>query len=332
MDTYDVIIVGAGPAGLNCAEKLSNKGLKILVLEKNKKIGQKVCAGGLIGMSFNYLKLPEKLIDCKFNEIKFHTPLNETVVKLDRYFTYIVEREKLGKWQLSKIKGVGIKTNSRVTKIEKNEVVVNNSKVYKYKYLVGADGAYSGVRRYLGLKSKKIGNGMHYLVKNKKFKELEIFLNSKLFNTGYAWIFPHKNYTSVGCCSIDKKDLMQNFRKWLNKNSIDISNAKYEAGQINFDFQGYKFGNIFLAGDAAGLASRITGEGIYEALVSGEEVAKSILDNSYNSEKMKDLVKKNNMRDIISNILVFSGPFRKIEFETIQLLLRNKWVADRLFR
>ena len=46
-DKYDVIIVGAGPAGLSCAETLSKSGKSVLVLEKNYKVGPKICAGAL---------------------------------------------------------------------------------------------------------------------------------------------------------------------------------------------------------------------------------------------------------------------------------------------
>jgi len=47
MEKYDVVIVGAGPAGLACAKELSKGSKTILLIEKNKIIGPKVCAGGL---------------------------------------------------------------------------------------------------------------------------------------------------------------------------------------------------------------------------------------------------------------------------------------------
>lgn len=45
--TYDVIIVGAGPGGLECAYRLKDSHLSVLVLEKSPRIGPKVCAGGV---------------------------------------------------------------------------------------------------------------------------------------------------------------------------------------------------------------------------------------------------------------------------------------------
>ena len=51
---FDVVIIGAGPAGLKCAEQLKNSNLSVLVIEKNKIIGPKVCAGGLTPLAANF--------------------------------------------------------------------------------------------------------------------------------------------------------------------------------------------------------------------------------------------------------------------------------------
>jgi len=243
-----------------------------------------------------------------------------------------VQRKNLGKWQAGRIKGVEIKTNSKVTEITKDGVVVNNSEKYSYKFLVGADGSYSAVRRYLGLKTKKSGVGLQYLVRTNRFNELEIFLDQKLFGVGYAWIFPYKESASVGCCSLTEKNLKANFEKWLDKMNINVAGAEYGAQCINLNYKGFKFGNVFLTGDAAGLASSITGEGIYEALVSGEEIAKMILDSNYIPEKLNSIIMLNKIRDVLSVIMKHSGLLRVLEFEFVHLLLRNRYIAERLFR
>ncbi len=63
MNFFDIIIIGAGPAGLQCAKFLGNSKFQVLLLEKNKEIGPKVCAGGLTFKDIEYLKLPESLLD-----------------------------------------------------------------------------------------------------------------------------------------------------------------------------------------------------------------------------------------------------------------------------
>jgi flavin-dependent dehydrogenase len=58
METFDVIIVGAGPAGLRCAEILATSELSVLLLEKNEKMGQKVCAGGITRKDLAIIDVP----------------------------------------------------------------------------------------------------------------------------------------------------------------------------------------------------------------------------------------------------------------------------------
>jgi len=328
MEIFDVIIVGAGPGGLRCAEILAESKLKVLLLEQNKVIGPKVCAGGIFQKAVDYLNLPKELIEHKYREWKLHTPLTKTSIK---HTHYIIERERLGQWQLSKLKktDVVVKTNSRVTKIEKNKIIVNNKKTFGYKYLVGADGSSSIVRRHLSIKTEKMGVGIQYIIPTKKYKDIKIFQDTKLFDVWYAWIFPHKNYVSIGTAGDPKflKNLNTNFNKWLKMKNIDISKAEYQAHPINTDFRGYKFGNIFLVGDAAGLASILTGEGIYPALVSGEEIAKIIIDKRYISKKMGELIKTNKIHHTLVNIALRMGPFKKAVIELLALMTKNKWFA-----
>ena len=73
---YDAIIIGAGPAGLKCAETLAKKKKQVLVLEKNKQIGYKVCAGGLTLKGINLI--PKKILQRKFKKLKIHTPIQST--------------------------------------------------------------------------------------------------------------------------------------------------------------------------------------------------------------------------------------------------------------
>lgn len=336
MESYEVVIVGAGPGGLACARKLSEAGKKVLLLEKNSVIGPKVCGGGVTGKNVDYLNLPEELVDCKLDEISIHTPLQKISVRPKNFFVYTVDRKNLGQWQLGNLKNnsVVIRTNSRVTKIFKDHIVIDNSEKIGFEYLVGADGSVSMVRNFLGLKTKDLLVAIQYIVPGENYKKLEMFFDSDLFGLGYAWIFPHKGYASIGCgCPpqfFSPKKLMKNFAKWLEINKIDTSRGKYEAFPINYDFQGYKFGNIFLIGDAAGLASGLTGGGIYQAIISGEEVAKSICDKNYVSEKIAEAIKKKPMQKRVLQFLGYSGTFRKIEFEILGLLMKNQWTINHL--
>lgn len=95
---------------------------------------------------------------------------------------------------------------------------------------------------------------------------------------------------------------MENFKYWLKKNKIDTTGGIYQSFPINHDYRGYKFKNIFLAGDAGGFASGLTGEGIYQAFVSGEEVAKLILDPEYKPKKIEKLLRIKKRHDFLLKV------------------------------
>lgn len=336
---YEVIIIGAGPAGLKCAEVLAKRNKSVLLLEKNEKIGPKVCAGGITRKSFKFLGSPSEIISNDFDSIVFKTFKHKTRLFFGEKFLYTVDREKLGQWQLKKLtnSSVEVRIKAVVNEIFSNHIVVNGSEKIGYDFLVGADGSNSLVRKYLGLKTIFIGVAFQYLIpKKERFKDVEIFFNSRLFKSWYSWIFPHTDYISTGYGCFPKLMSMQkaraNFEKWAQKMKIDLSRAKLEAHPINCDYKGYRFKNIFLAGDAAGLASGFTGEGIYQALASGEEIAKQIIKPSHKARLIKAVIRERNLHHFLLVLIFLSGPLRDFIFWIILRVTKNKTFSRILLR
>lgn len=307
-------IVGAGPAGLACAKELSKGNKTVLLIEKNKIIGPKVCAGGLTEKSVEILKkewnlnskgmfklLPMK----KHKDVLFKSDLKTVLIRSKEDIVCVIDRSDLGNFLLSQIdkKKVRILKGLRVERITKSYVELSDNRKIRYNFLVGADGSNSSVIRYLGMRSE-FGITLQYKIKEdkfnrskRKFKFLEVHSNTKLFGSWYAWIFPYKEFVSVGCVAdpkvIHPAKLRQNFSIWLKSEGIDVLDSKLESFPISCKYLGWKFGNVFLCGDACGLASGMTGEGIYQALVSGSEIAKVILKKNYEPKLLYRVIKKN---------------------------------------
>jgi len=309
MKKFEVVIIGAGPAGLSAAKVLTEGGKKVLVLEKNQEIGPKICAGGLTFKDFD-LGIPIQIAERVFYSIKINY-LGKTIeVKRDsRPLVATIEREKLSQWQVQQIKkGLEIRTNSEVMEIKSNSVLLKDNQEIEFEYLIGADGSLSSARRHLNLPIKNTLLTMQCLTPE-RFADLEVFFDQKLFGSGYAWIFPHKNYTAVGC-GIESKSqkankLSANFHQWLKEKGIDSKNADLQTFPVNLDYQGFEFGNKFLIGDAGGFASGLTGEGIYFAIVSGQEIARKILNPSYNLPKLKKILKIKRTQETLGRFLMF---------------------------
>jgi len=292
MEKFDAVIIGAGPAGLSAAKVLAKGGKKVVIFEKKTKVGPKICAGGLTSKVFN-LGIPLSLADRKFYSVKFHCFGKTIEIKRDKLLIATINREKLGQWMADQIeRDVEIMLDSEVVKIEDNFVVLKSGQKIGFDYLIGADGSSSKVREYLGLPSNKVAVGIQYSVPQ-VFNDLELFLDQKLFGLGYVWIFPHQKQTLIGCAyspSRQKTEILKNFHQVLKNKNINIGQSKLGAHLINFDYQGFMFGNKFLVGDAGGFTLDISGEGIYPAIVSGREVARKILDPNYNCPKIKKVL------------------------------------------
>ncbi|MDH3393526.1 MAG: NAD(P)/FAD-dependent oxidoreductase, partial [Desulfobulbaceae bacterium] len=232
MQQFDTIIIGGGPGGLSCATALAEKGVRVLLLERKRRIGAKVCAGGVTWSGLGS-KLPKELIQRSFPTQKISSPWQSVSINSTTPIISTVNREQLGRHMAEKAQKAGVEIISGVSvrKIHSQHVTTSDTS-FGYRYLVGADGSCSLVRRFLGIPTESIGIGINCQIKQ-TFDDMEWCLDSKLFGCGYAWIFPHRDSTSVGAY-VDRRcmnagALMDSFRRWCGQRQIEISSAKKQA-------------------------------------------------------------------------------------------------------
>ena len=77
------------------------------------------------------------------------------------------------------------------------------------------------------------------------------------------------------------------------------------------------------------MASGFTGEGIYQALISGEEIARLIIDKNYAPEKLNQIILKKKIHEKILSFLIYLGPFRDLVYKFIGFLLSKKYFAQK---
>lgn len=337
MQQYDVIIIGGGPAGLQCALELSRSDLRCLLLEKEMDFGDKLCAGGITEKDIQLLSIPEELFQQIINHVAIHSRKRTAHSHTEMPILYTVNRIELGRWQRSLLKGsdVEVRTGSQVVKINHGNVILRSGEAIGYRYLVGADGYASIVRQHLGLKVKKRLIGYQYTIPLQHVKpELELYFDARKFDAWYAWNFPHRTSIAVGCCcdpgKTDHMRVRNHFTEWLRERNINPGSATLESYPIACDYRGYHFDNIFLVGEAAGLASWFTGEGIYQALASGQEIARLIINPDHDPVILHQVLKYNRILERILHLFLFAGPLKGIFHEFLVFLMNRKRIRDRI--
>lgn len=296
---FDAVVVGGGPAGLHCARILAESKARVLLLERAPSIGKKVCAGGITRGGLLRV-LPESLLQRRFSRQLIRTRYQSAILQAEQTMVATVDRRELGAYMASEATRAGaeIICGARLESVNDGSLVYrhqNKRYIQTYDYLVGADGSHSKVRASLGLQNRgsHMGIGLNYRVPG-RFDDMLWHFDPADFRSGYSWIFPHREYASVGsyigCSAFSAKALKRNLDRWMIDYGMNRQRARCEADLVNHDYRGWRFDRIFLTGDAAGLASPLTGEGINPAITSGEAVARTIIDSSYRAVDLERLI------------------------------------------
>jgi geranylgeranyl reductase family protein len=289
MEKHEVVIVGAGPAGLKAGELLAKANKDVLIIErkKEKDIGDKVCAGALAPHSMRYF--PPEIYERVFDSMTMWVGNRKIKVEIGEPLLAMISRREIGQYQLklAKENGAQLMTDTSVRGLnkEKNEVVLEDDSLISYEYLIAADGSNSTTRRSMGFKGIQLTRCIEVPVKG-NFDKMITYFDLKKYGLTYYWIFPHKGYASIGTCVlrslIPMKEMKNNFFKWAENKGLDFSKTKMRSCNIHMGYDGFRHENIFLTGDAASFACTVNGEGIYQAIRSGEIAAKAIIEPKWN--------------------------------------------------
>ncbi|MBT4248670.1 NAD(P)/FAD-dependent oxidoreductase [Candidatus Woesearchaeota archaeon] len=158
---YDVIIIGAGPAGSRTAELLAKAGKQVLVIEEHTAIGEPVQCTGLISARLMQIHpdLPKNVIQNKIKTAQFFAPNGAHFSLSVRSPTLVVDRQKLDQWLADKARKAGatVKLGTKFQSFKigpENILVTTNKGNFLTDILIGADGPLSNVRKQAGIQAR----------------------------------------------------------------------------------------------------------------------------------------------------------------------------------
>jgi len=290
---YDVIVIGAGPAGTTAARHCALKGLDTLLIEKKEFPRYKPCAGGVSRWAVSALgfDLPAELVEyeCFGGRIFFRGCSTE--VSKPSPIGFLVSRSRFDAFLLQKATESGARTlvATRASDFEAKTShvdVVTDKGSFSGQCLIIAEGATGRMARRIRGPQGKHETALAMVTEITSPQDKidrrtggRIQLYFDVAHRGYGWIFPHRGYYSVGLggirSSVSKPtDLSKHF---LTRHGFTgkqkLRGYLLPIGGIRRRVVGER---VILVGDAAGFVDAFTGEGIGYAVLSAKLAAKTI--------------------------------------------------------
>lgn len=289
----DVLIVGAGPAGSACARRLTDNGVRCLVLEKAQFPRFKPCAGWITPEVLQLLNLTPDNVPFElthFNRfrvslrgVKFTLPTNQ----------YAIRRVEFDHWLARQSGSKVILHQAKEIHQEKDRFIIDHE--YSSRFLVGAGGTHCPVRRtfFNQPASNKLGSLIVAMEEEFQYPIKEADCHLWFFENnlpGYAWYVPKVGkVVNVGIGGMEESlkkngDSLKNHWELLTQKLEGmglIQGHTYQPKGHSYYLRQKQFSpilpNVYLVGDALGLATLDMGEGIGPAIQSGQLAADAIL-------------------------------------------------------
>ncbi len=325
MKTYDVVVVGAGPAGSTTANVCAKAGLDVLLLDKAVFPRVKPCGGGISNRTLRLLRIigvncPESLIERKILGFQLVGPdLHSVFIHSNSPLGCTVIRSKFDHFLVQKAVAAGAMflDGHRVNNIErqKNQIICHtNQGKFGGRLLIGADGVGGRVARAVGLRGplcpELTGIAVEADVSIHK-EELEQKIDSNILALyflniplGYAWAFPRRAGLSLGLGGVASqlqglpKKLRIFARLYARQTGLQIPPLRKIVGHplpaVGFK-QPLVADRLLLVGDAAGFVDVFTGQGLCYAvesgILAGRTALKAIQKNTFSDAALSDYTK-----------------------------------------
>jgi flavin-dependent dehydrogenase len=285
MERFDVVVVGAGLAGLQCSRLLGQRGLRVLLVDQKPDLSRAIHTTGIfVRRTLEDFDLPASCLGPPVRHVRLYSPARRSMELVSPYDEFRVGRMgPLYQHFLNDCLQAGVRwrpgTKYSGHAVEKDELVVQlesggRSRAVQARYLVAGDGAVSRVGRDLGLDTNREWIvGVEEVLSGVPLDgppQLQCFLDPRLAPGYLAWVVHDGEETHVGVAGYPKRfdplRALQEFRASLG-DVLDLSGSRLierRGGRIPVGGVLRRIAGEqgMLIGDAAGAVSPLTAGGL----------------------------------------------------------------------
>lgn len=299
---HDLVVVGAGFAGLACARQAALAGLSVVLLEKKLTAGARLHTTGMIVKdavdAIPWLReVPGELVR-PIEGVRLYAPnLRHVTLRAPGYYFWATDATGLLDWMVGSVRASGaeVRFGALFTEARRSAdglwtVPLEGGEVLQARYVVGADGPHSRVAKALGLSQNRhflFGVEHEYAQAELEPNHLHCFLDAKLAPGYIGWAFAGVGATQIGLArkvTPGQRQGRLHLDAFLQKTASCVrpqgAPLSIRAGMIPCGglLPHIARPGALLVGDAAGLVSPATAGGIHAALGWGEQAGQAVAD------------------------------------------------------
>ncbi len=285
---FDVLVVGAGPAGACAARAAAVAGASVLMIERRSRIGEPVqCAEYIPRLLSAHVKIPDGAVVQEVTSLVTFLPDGEVVRKSAPGFMLDRARFDQGLTEAAVGAGAQVWPETQALSRRRDGVVLRRrgqSLRVQADVIVGADGPRSTVGAWIGRCNQRFVVGLQQTVMLREpLQETEVYLGRR-FPGGYAWLFPKGDRAHVGVGiqpALDGalKPALAHFQECLGERIGPVLARTGGLIPVGGPLKAFDAAaRVLLVGDAAGQTHAITGGGIPQAVICGALAGRAAAD------------------------------------------------------
>ena len=298
LETFDVVVVGGGPAGATAADDLARAGRDVLLLDRAGRI--KPCGGAIPPRLVRDFAIPDSQLCARISSARMVSPSGQAVdmpINAGGYVG-IVDREIFDEFLRARAAENGATrrtgTFTKITRDSDDVAIVHwtseaGEQLVRARSVIGADGANSAVGRSAmpGARTAKFVFAYHEIVKapaetSEAYSptRCDIYYDGSMSPDFYSWVFPHGSTMSVGTGTANKGFSLKGAISELRRRTglAECETIRREGAPIPLKpMKRWDNGrDVILVGDACGVVAPSSGEGIYYAMACARMAAEAV--------------------------------------------------------